>query len=300
MLWILLAVTILSAYASFSPWRARGREIVSDGRPRIMGIVNVTPDSFSESGRPIDQVAAIEHGLELVREGADLLDIGGESSRPGAQPITVEEELSRILPVVEALAGSSGVPVSVDTAKPAVARAVIRAGAAVINDIQALANAELARVVAESDAGVVLMHMAGTPQTMQINPSYDDVVGEVRDFLARRADSVESLGITRERIAIDPGIGFGKTLEHNLLLLRNLGQFANLGCTLVIGTSRKGFLGKLTGRPVTERAASSAVSSLAAAVQGASVLRVHDVGAMADALKVWEALCGWNKYEPGC
>jgi dihydropteroate synthase len=260
-----------------------------------MGIVNVTPDSFSDGGLAAGREAAVAHALRLVDQGADLLDVGGESSRPGAEPVPLDEELRRVIPVVEALAARVQVPISVDTAKAEVARRAIAAGAAIINDIQALAgDPDLARVVAESKAGVVLMHMAGTPRTMQDNPQYGDVVAEVRDFLDRRIAAVESLGIARSRVAIDPGIGFGKTLVHNLELLRNLDQFATLGCAVVVGTSRKGLLGTLTGRPVDQRAVASAVSSLAAAVHGADVVRVHDVGAMVDAIKTWTAIHGWD------
>ncbi len=275
-------------------WEARGRALVTDRVPRVMGIVNVTPDSFSDVGRAMTAEGAVAHALRLVEEGADLLDLGGESSRPGAGPVPLDEELRRVVPVVEALALRVNVPISVDTTKAEVARQALQAGASIINDITALGDPELPRVVAETGAGVVLMHMAGTPRTMQHNPLYDDVVREVRDYLARRADEVEARGIPRARIALDPGIGFGKTLEHNLLLLRNLDQFATLGCAVLIGASRKGFLGALTGRPVHGRAMASVVSSLAAATRGAAVLRVHDVGSMVDAIKVWTALRGWE------
>ena len=246
-------------------------------------------------GRAESVEEALARAIRLVDEGADLLDIGGESSRPGATPVSLDEELRRVLPVIEALADAVTLPLSIDTTKPEVARRSLLAGASVINDITALGDPELARVAAENGAGVVLMHMAGTPQTMQLNPHYDDVVNEVHDFLARRVEWAEGQGIPRSRIAIDPGIGFGKTFEHNVLLLRNLAQFATLGCAVLIGTSRKGFLGTLTGRPVSDRATASAVSSLAAATRGASVLRVHDVAPMVDAIKVWTALHGWEE-----
>jgi dihydropteroate synthase len=276
-------------------WEARGRAIVTDRVPRVMGIVNVTPDSFSDAGQAATLDSAEAHALRLVDEGADLLDIGGESSRPGAEPVPVEEELRRVIPVVERLARKVAVPISVDTSKAEVARRALEAGAAIINDIRAFeGDPALPLLAAKTGAGVVLMHMAGTPRTMQDNPRYDDVVGEVRGYLARRIEALEAAGIPRDRIAIDPGIGFGKTFEHNRLLLRNLDRFANLGCAVVIGTSRKGMLGTLTGRPVSERATASVVSSLAAAVRGANVLRVHDVGPMADAIKVWTALRGWE------
>jgi dihydropteroate synthase len=277
-------------------WEACGRAIVTGPIPRVMGIVNVTPDSFSDGGRAVSRDAAIAHALRLVDEGADLLDIGGESSRPGAEPVPEDEELRRVLPVVEALAPRVPVPISVDTTKAGVAVRALRAGASIVNDITALrGDPDLPRVVAESGAGVVLMHMAGAPRTMQDDPRYDDVVGEVRDFLAGRIAEVESLGIPRARVAIDPGIGFGKTLGHNLEVLRNLDRFATLGCAVLIGTSRKGFLGALTGRPVAERVTASVVSSLAAATRGAHVVRVHDVAPMVDAIKIWAELRGWEE-----
>lgn len=278
-------------------WEARGRVIVAaeDPVPRIMGVVNTTPDSFSDGGQHDSATAAIAHALRLVDDGADLLDIGGESSRPGAEVVPVAEELRRVLPVVADLSARSPIPISIDTTKAEVARQAVEAGALIVNDIQGLTgDPELTRVVVEYGAGVVLMHMAGTPATMQNNPTYQDVVTEVHDFLARRIDAAEKAGIPRSHIAIDPGIGFGKTNDHNLQLLRNLRRFASLGCVVLIGTSRKGLLGKITGRPVEQRATASAVSALAAATLGARVLRVHDVGATADAVKVWTAQVGWD------
>ena len=276
-------------------WIARGRPIVAaiDGRPRIMGILNVTPDSFSDGGAAFAFDEAVARAQALVAEGADILDIGGESSRPGAIAVTVEEEIRRVLPLVEVLTASTDVPLSIDTTKPEVARRALGFGASIVNDISALDDLELARVIADFDAGVVLMHMQGNPQTMQLNPRYDDVVGEVYEALARRVEAAEAFGIERNRIAIDPGIGFGKTFNHNLALLRNLGRFATLGCVVLVGISRKGLLKTITGRPITERATASVVASLASTVDGAQVVRVHDVGAMADALKVWEAIKGW-------
>jgi dihydropteroate synthase len=275
-------------------WEAQDRTIVCDRVPRVMGIVNVTPDSFSDRGRTRAPEAAVAHALRLVDQGAELLDIGGESSRPGAEPVALDEELRRVVTVVEALAPRVGVPISVDTTKAEVARQALAAGASIINDIRALGDPALASVVAGSRAGVILMHMAGNPRTMQIDPRYDDVVGEVRAALAARVAAAEAMGIPRSRIAIDPGIGFGKTIEHNLALLRNLDQFANLGCAVLIGTSRKSFLGNLTGRALEERATASVVSSLAAVLKGASVVRVHDVAAMVDAIRTWTAIVGWD------
>jgi dihydropteroate synthase len=276
-------------------WEARDRAIVTDRVPRVMGIVNVTPDSFSDHGRTSTAEAAIAHALRLVDEGADLLDIGGESSRPGAAPVALEEELRRVVAVVEAVAARVRVPISVDTTKAEVARQAFAAGASIVNDINALGDPAMAEAAAETQAGVVLMHMAGTPRTMQLDPRYDDVVADVRGALVNRVAAAEALGIPRTRIAVDPGIGFGKTLEHNLALLRNLDQFATLGCAVLIGTSRKSLLGTLTGRPLAERATASVVSSLAAVLKGASVVRVHDVAEMVDAIKTWTAIVGWDE-----
>jgi dihydropteroate synthase len=277
-------------------WEACGRVVVADRVPRVMGIVNVTPDSFSDGGRALAHEAAVALGVRLAEEGADILDIGGESSRPGAEPVSAEEELRRVLPVVEALAPRLAIPISIDTTKAEVARRALRAGATIVNDIEGLSgDPALARLVAEAGAGVVIMHMAGTPQTMQLNPRYGDVVREVRDALARRVEAAEAAGIPRVRIAIDPGIGFGKTAAHNLEILRNIDQFATLGCAVLVGTSRKGFLGGLTGRPVGERTTATVVSSLAAAARGANVVRVHDVAPMVDAIKVWTAARGWDE-----
>ena len=281
-------------------WEARGRVIVSeqDPAPRIMGIVNVTPDSFSDGGSWNTPDEALAHARLLAAEGAHLLDIGGESSRPGAAIVPVEEELRRVVPAVEQIAHALSVPISVDTTKLEVARRAIDAGAVIINDIEGFDGkpAHL-KLAAETGAGIVIMHMAGNPRTMQIDPRYDDVVTEVYDVLARRVDAAEAKGVPRVRIAIDPGIGFGKKTAHNLDLLRNLGRFASLGCVVVIGVSRKGFLGKIIGRPLGQRITASVVSSLAAAVAGARVVRVHDVGPMADAINVWSTQHGWDRGE---
>ena len=280
-------------------WVALGKTIVAEGdpTPKVMGVVNVTPDSFSDGGAFATAERALAHARGLADDGADLLDVGGESSRPGSEPVTIEDELRRVIPAVEALAASLALPVSVDTTKAEVARRAIAAGACVVNDITALgSDPALGRVVAETGAGVVLMHMRGVPKTMQDAPEYADVVAEVYDFLARRVEAAEAMGIARERIAVDPGIGFGKTFDHNRELLRGLGRFATLGCVVLVGTSRKGFLGTITGRPVDRRATASAVSSLAAAAAlgGPVVLRVHDVAETVDAVKVWSAVRGWG------
>jgi len=278
-------------------WEAKGRIIVGDDVPKVMGIVNVTPDSFSDGGQWASADAAIAHGLKLVEEGADILDVGGESTRPGAAIVPVDEELRRVIPVVEALARRTDAPISIDTTKPEVARRAIDAGASIINDVSALREPGMVEIAAATGAGVVLMHMLGTPQTMQDNPVYNDVVAEVRAYLAERLAWCEARGVPRSRIAVDPGIGFGKTHEHNLSLLRNLDQFATLGCVLLIGVSRKGTLKKITGRSMDRQMPSSVVCSLAACAMGAAVARVHDVGPMVDAIKVWNAVRGWERYD---
>jgi dihydropteroate synthase len=273
-------------------WSFRGGHFVLGPRPLVMGIVNVTPDSFSDGGRFNSADAAIEHGLRLAAEGADLLDVGGESSRPGSAPVPLEEELARVVPVVRGLAGRVGVPISVDTTKAEVARQALAAGAAIVNDITAgLGDPDMAAVAGEAGAGVVLMHMQGTPATMQLNPTYADVVGEVRDFLAARVRAWVAGGVPAERIAIDPGIGFGKTSEHNRLLLKHLDVLAALGRPVLLGVSRKGFLGRLTGRPVTDRLPASLAAACYCVTRGtAHILRVHDVAATADAARVLGAL----------
>ncbi|MDG3006565.1 dihydropteroate synthase [Paludisphaera mucosa] len=277
-------------------WESQGRTLVADAVPKVMGIVNVTPDSFSDGGRWATADAAVEHGLRLLQDGADILDVGGESTRPGAAIVPVAEEIRRLAPVIERLADAHA-PISVDTMKPEVARMAIRAGACIINDVSGLRDPEMAEVAAETGAAVVLMHMQGTPQTMQDAPHYDDVVEEVLGYLAERVHWCQSMGIARARIAIDPGIGFGKTYEHNLALLRNLRRFETLDCVVVLGVSRKGLLKTMTGRGMDQRLTSSVVCSLAGCTLGASVVRVHDVGPMADAIKVWNLVRGWGSSD---
>jgi dihydropteroate synthase len=256
-----------------------------------MGIVNVTPDSFSDGGRYLDPQQAIEHALELEREGAAILDIGGESTRPGAEPVSLDEELRRVVPVLEALAGrASAVQLSIDTAKAAVARAALDAGATFVNDVTALrGDPEMAEVIARSGADCCLMHMLGEPRTMQHDPHYDDVVGEVKAFLEARMAFAIAAGIEEQRIVLDPGIGFGKKLEHNLELLRRLDEFLTLGRPVSIGTSRKSFLGRLTGRTVGDRIAGTIATNVLAYERGARVFRVHDVAPVRDALVVTAA-----------
>jgi dihydropteroate synthase len=278
-----------SGFAFMAPHLHCGKFHLSLERPLVMGIVNVTPDSFSDGGRHFDAARAIAHGRQLVEEGADMLDIGGESSRPGAQSVSAEEELRRVLPVIEALTGV-GVPLSVDTVKPEVMRRAVAAGASVINDIAALQAPGALEAAAASDAAVCLMHMQGEPRTMQADPSYGDVVAEVRDFLAARVAAAQAAGIAAERIIVDPGFGFGKRLEHNLALLRHLGQFADMGACVLAGLSRKSMLGEITGRKVSQRDTASVAVALLAARNGARILRVHDVAATKDALAVWAAV----------
>jgi dihydropteroate synthase len=268
---------------------------------RIMGIVNVTPDSFSDGGLFLESEPAIEHGRRLLDEGADLLDVGGESTRPGAPGISAGEELARVGPVVRQLA-TVGAPVSIDTSKVEVAKAALDAGARMVNDVTALrSEPELAALCADRDCGLVLMHMQGTPRTMQRDPTYDDVVDDVKAFLAERIEFAIVEGVAPERIWIDPGIGFGKTVEHNLELLRRLGELGELGRPIVIGTSRKSFLGKLTGREVQERLGPTIASNVLALLAGADVFRVHDAAAHRQALDLAEAVLGrrpWRKGEP--
>jgi dihydropteroate synthase len=256
-------------------------------RPLVMGIVNVTPDSFFDGGRYCDPQEAVAHAVRLIEEGADLLDIGAESTRPGAVPVDEEEERRRLIPIVEAIAKTVSVPISVDTSKAAVARAALDVGAVMVNDVTALrGDGTMADVVADAEAGLVLMHMQGTPQTMQQSPHYKDVVSDIVQFLAERAQWAIDHGVARDRIVIDPGIGFGKTLQHNLDLLANLHAFRQLGFPLLVGPSRKGFIGQLTDQSVDARAWGTA-SVIALAVQeGANILRVHDVGPMKDVVNV--------------
>jgi len=253
--------------------------------PKLMGVVNVTPDSFSDGGLFLDADAAIAHGKELAHQGADILDVGGESTRPGAEEVGVEEERARVEPVVAGLAGSA--TVSIDTSKAEVARAALDAGATIVNDVTALRHdPEIGALCAERDAGLVLMHMQGEPRTMQANPTYDDVVEDVKAFLAERLEASVGAGVAEERIWLDPGIGFGKNLEHNLELLRRFGELRELGRPLVVGASRKSFLGKIDGSDVDDRLGGTIAASIFAAAEGADVLRIHDVAEVAQAMKM--------------
>ncbi len=271
-----------------SPPLKLGSFSLSPGRPLVMGIVNVTPDSFSDGGKFLATGEAIAHARKLILDGADLLDIGGESTRPGAAAASLQEELDRVMPVLEALR-DSGVPVSVDTQKPAVMRAAIAGGASMINDVNALQAEGALETCAAASVSVCLMHRQGTPQTMQQNPVYADVVAEVTLFLRARARACEQAGIAADRIVIDPGFGFGKTVDHNFALLRELATLAATGYPVLAGYSRKSSLGIVTGRPVDERLAASLAAALIAAQNGATILRVHDVRETLDVLNIWQA-----------
>jgi dihydropteroate synthase len=271
--------------------QAKDRLIEFPDRPLIMGVVNVTPDSFFDGGRYFDAETAVAHAVRLVEEGADLLDIGAESTRPGADIVDEAEERRRAIPVVTAIARAVTVPISIDTSKAAVARAALDAGAVLVNDVTALrGDPAMADVVAQTGAGIVLMHMHGTPRTMQQAPRYDDVVGEISEFFEERIRFALAHGIVRRQIILDPGIGFGKLLVHNLALLAQLRCFLQFDCPLLVGVSQKGFLGQLVDRPVQERQWGTAAAVAVAVDRGAGILRVHDVRAMKDVVQVTAAI----------
>lgn len=266
-------------------WRARHHLIALD-RPVLMGVVNVTPDSFSDGGRYVSEDRAVAHASALVEAGADLVDVGGESTRPGADPVSAAEERARVIPIIRRLA-QAGVVVSVDTMKPEVASAALDVGASIVNDVTGLGSAEMRAAIAESGAGAVVMHMQGNPRTMQDAPSYDDVVGEIRDFLADRLRVCIEDGIAPQCLAVDPGIGFGKTLEHNLTIIDRINEVRVLGHPVVLGASRKRFLGTLTGRDIpADRDFASAVTAAVGVVRGADILRVHDVAATKESARI--------------
>jgi dihydropteroate synthase len=258
-------------------------------RPLIMGVVNVTPDSFSDGGRFLSFADARAHALRLVDDGADLLDIGGESTRPGAADVSEEEEIGRVVPLIEALRGC-GIPISIDTSKAAVMRAALAAGAAIVNDVRALQEPGAVEAVAATDCGIVVMHMQGTPRTMQREPRYDDVVREVSTFLQERVVALGRAGIAAARIVVDPGFGFGKSVVHNYTLLHDLRALTQIGRPLLVGISRKAMLGAATGRQVGERAAASIAAAVLAVERGARIVRVHDVAGTRDAIRVWAAM----------
>jgi dihydropteroate synthase len=274
-------------------WQLRTRKLELPRRPLVMGIVNVTPDSFSDGGRFLDPGVAVAHALRLAADGADILDIGGESTRPYSHPVSADEERRRVLPVIEQIARELVIPISVDTSKASVAQAAVDAGAEIINDITGLeGDPNMVSLAVKSGTGVCVMHIQGTPQTMQDNPTYDDVVAEVRDYLQQRRDALTAAGIAVERICLDPGIGFGKTHEHNLALMSHCYELHALGCPLLVGHSRKGFLGKLLGDKETDRTNASVGAALSLAVQGVQIVRVHDVRPVREAMIAFEATGG--------
>lgn len=257
----------------------------------IMGVLNVTPDSFSDGGRFLDTHKAIEHGLKMASEGVAIIDIGAESTRPGAEPVPADEQIRRVVPVIESICKKINVPISIDTNRSEVAEAALQAGAAIINDITALSDERMGELAAEQQVPVILMHMQGKPENMQIEPKYKDVVKEVLQFLLERASQAEKFGIPKERILIDPGIGFGKTLEHNLKLLRNIDKFVAAGYRVLVGTSRKSFIGKIIGKEnPSDRIFGTAASVALCVAAGVSIVRVHDVKEMIDVLKVANAI----------
>ena len=272
-------------------WTVHDLKRETGASPLLMGILNVTPDSFSDGGQWTNVERAAEHGLELVAAGADILDIGGESTRPGAAPVPLAEELRRVVPVIERLRPRCDALISIDTYKAEVARQAILAGADIVNDISGLTfDPQMPEVCAAGDCGVICMHIRGTPQTMQQDPRYDDVVAEISRYFEQRLDALESAGIARERIVLDPGIGFGKTADHNLTILSHVAAFRALDRPVLIGHSRKSFLKKLVGRPLDERSSGTIGVAIAAAMQSADILRVHDVGPVRDAIIAWQAV----------
>jgi len=274
-----------------------GRSLDLSG-PCVMGVLNITPDSFSDGGDFFGADRALRRAERMVEEGADILDIGGESTRPGAAPASVREEIERVVPVIEALASRISVPISIDTSKPEVMRAAVNAGAGMVNDVRALREPGALETAVEVGVPVCLVHMQGEPRTMQTAPVYRDVVFEVRDFLRRRVQVCVSAGMAPERVLVDPGFGFGKTLAHNLALLAELAELCSLGPPVLVGLSRKSMIGTLTGRPVTERLAGSLAAAVLAVAQGACLVRVHDVAATVDALRVAWAVCNSGPSEP--
>jgi dihydropteroate synthase len=271
--------------------RARQFEFVFPRPALVMGILNVTPDSFSDGGQFLDAGTAVTHALQLVEEGAEIVDVGGESTRPGALPVAEAEELRRVIPVIEQLAGQIKVPISIDTAKPGVARAALAAGASIVNDVAAnRTDNALWRLVAETGAGYVCMHAQGTPQTMQAHPVYTDVVREVGEFFGERLGRLNDCGVSREQVILDPGIGFGKTVEHNLQLLGATRAFTKLGCPLLVGVSRKSFIGKLLGAELGARLPGALACACLAVAAGAQLIRAHDVAETVQAIRMTEAI----------
>lgn len=284
--------------ARASGWKLRTRKLAFGNRPLLMGIINVTPDSFSDGGRFLDPNTAVEHALRLQAEGADLLDIGGESTRPYAKPISADEQLRRVIPVLTGLSEKVRIPLSVDTSLADVAREAIHAGAEIINDVTGLeGDPAMLGVAVSTGAGICAMHMQGTPETMQIQPAYGDVVAEIESYLRKRRDTLQAAGVHPDRICLDPGIGFGKSHQHNLTLLAHCHRFHRLGCPLLVGHSRKGFIEKVLGTPGGDRLAGTVGVALSLARQGVQVLRVHDIRAVRDALLLFEATGGIDGRE---
>jgi len=281
---------------SAAGWSCRDRSL-DLSTPVVMGVLNVTPDSFSDGGRFAQRDAALVHARRMIGEGAAIIDIGGESTRPGASPATIEEELARVIPVIEALRAESSVFISIDTSKPGVMRAATRAGADIINDVRALSDDGALEAAADSGAGLCLMHMRGEPRTMQDAPRYDDVVTEVSEFLATRMRACRDAGVDTARLAIDPGFGFGKNITHNLTLLKHLQRFETLGVAIAVGLSRKSMLAKLTGRAVDDRTAGSVALAAIAVLNGARIVRAHDVAATLDAVRVAAAIRQGEKFD---
>jgi dihydropteroate synthase len=271
-------------------WRVGDHVLDCATRTHVMGILNVTPDSFSDGGHFLDPEEAVRGGMAMARAGADIIDVGGESTRPGSDPVPVREEVDRVIPVVKRLAAEVDVPISIDTRRAEVAEGALDAGATIVNDVTAGSDPSMFAVVREAGAGMVLMHMLGQPKTMQEDPRYDDVVGEVRSFLARRLDEALASGIASERLAVDPGLGFGKTLQHNLTLMRRIDAFSDLGRPILVGPSRKSFVGLVTRTEIGERGAGTAGAVAWLTTNGAHVVRVHDVGEMALVVRMVDAI----------
>jgi len=258
-----------------------------------MGVLNVTPDSFSDGGRFLQPLNAVQHGLALIRDGADILDVGGESTRPGAEEVSTATELRRVIPVIEGIARAADTPISIDTTKAEVAREALAAGASIVNDITGLhADASLARVAADFSAPIVAMHIKGTPRTMQEHPSYADLIGEITDYLRQSIAIAQANGVPAEQVIVDPGIGFGKSVGHNLEIMARLGELRSLGRPILVGTSRKSTIGKVTGKPAGERVFGTAATVAICVANGASIVRVHDVAEMVDVVKMADAICG--------
>jgi dihydropteroate synthase len=276
----------------------RGRSLELGLRTLIMGVVNVTPDSFSDGGRLSNAAAAAEHALQLLEQGADILDVGGESTRPGALPVSAAQEIARVVPVIQKIAAACDAPISVDTTKAEVARDALAAGAAIVNDVTGLhGDPTLASIAAEFSAPVVVMHIKGTPRTMQQNPTYDDLIGEIIHYLQRSIAIAGRNGVPAGQVVVDPGIGFGKTVRHNLEIMARLRELKTLGRPILVGTSRKSTIGKITGKPVNERLFGTAATLAICIANGAHIVRVHDVGEAADVVRMADAICRWREYD---